>query len=569
MNRYAIYLALIIVGVLSPFFSIPGWSVSGATVAAISAIALIGLNLIFGMTGMLAFGQAAFVALPGYMAGVLEQLGVPLVAALVVGFMGTIIVARVAAEVFVRLPGIFLAVGTLGFSLIVEGLARAFPEWTGGASGLVVSIGRGIGPNSWYVISVIALSVSLAVYASLVRATHWRRLRSISHDELAAEVAGIPVVRHKIRIFTIGCAFSAASGVILLCYVGVLTPESAGLDRSLQQIAALLLGGARTLFGPVLGAAFFQWLFFAAGTAGNFELLIYGAAFMGTILFAPLGLAGLAKSNRGKFKNANSDAPAGSPVRSQIPINIEIPASPRQGICLSIKELRKSFGGVRALDGVTFDAYFGEVFALVGPNGAGKTTLFNIISGIEEPTGGQILLLNNELKDLTIHQRATLIGRSFQVPRLVPELTSTENIMVRLDQIFPNLREAERRAVALAQLEVFNLLSLAQQPVRTLSVGQHKLVDLARAAVGNPSLVLLDEPAVGLTMDELTHLADLIRRLRAQQSAVIIVEHNIDFVSAVADQGVVLDSGKKIALGKIKDILADARVRDAYFGAIT
>jgi ABC-type glutathione transport system ATPase component len=120
---------------------------------------------------------------------------------------------------------------------------------------------------------------------------------------------------------------------------------------------------------------------------------------MGTILFAPLGLAELAKSIRGKFKNANSDAPAGSPVRSQIPINIEIPASPRQGICLSIKELRKSFGGVRALDGVTFDAYFGEVFALVGPNGAGKTTLFNIISGIEEPTGGQILLLNNDTSE--------------------------------------------------------------------------------------------------------------------------------------------------------------------------
>ena len=211
---------------------------------------------------------------------------------------------------------------------------------------------------------------------------------------------------------------------------------------------------------------------------------------------------------------------------------------------------------------------FGEIFAMVGPNGAGKSTLFNIICGIEAPSSGTVRLRGDDLAALPIHRRAPFIGRSFQVARLVPDLTALANVMVRLDRIAPQLAEAERAALALAQLEAFGLGPLADRPVRTLSLGQHKLIDLTRAAVGDPPLVLLDEPAVGLTREELTHLAQLLEQLRARGSAVIIVEHNIDFVAEITGRGIVLDSGRAIALGAIRDILADQGVHEAYFGAL-
>ena len=239
------------------------------------------------------------------------------------------------------------------------------------------------------------------------------------------------------------------------------------------------------------------------------------------------------------------------------------------GVSLAVADAAKHYGGVVAVEGISFEVRHGEVFTIVGPNGAGKTTLFNLISGVERPTSGRIAVEGRDLADVPIDRRAPLMGRSFQVARLVPELTAMENVMVRLDQIAPASSEDERAAVALAQLTMFDLQHLAFRPVRELSLGQHKLIDLARAAVGDPPLVLLDEPAVGLTRGELDHLAELLVRLRQRGSAVVIVEHNIDFVASVATRGIVLDSGRAIAYGRVDEILADPRVREAYFGVLT
>ena len=169
-------------------------------------------------------------ALPGYIGGVLEKLGLPLLLALAVGFVATLVIAHVMAQLFVRLPGVFLAIGTLAFGFVVEGLARAFPAWTGGASGLIFVFGRQLDPLLWYVASLAALALGLALYASLVRGATWRRLRTIRHDELAAAVLGIDVAREKARAYAIGSGFAAAAGILLTGYVGVLIPENAGVD---------------------------------------------------------------------------------------------------------------------------------------------------------------------------------------------------------------------------------------------------------------------------------------------------------------------------------------------------
>jgi ABC-type branched-subunit amino acid transport system ATPase component len=242
--------------------------------------------------------------------------------------------------------------------------------------------------------------------------------------------------------------------------------------------------------------------------------------------------------------------------------------SHHSGVSLSASGISKRFEGVVALDGVSFSVNFGEIFTIVGPNGAGKSTLFNIVSGIEAPTSGTIKLAEKNISSFSVSERARFIGRSFQVARLVPDLTVVENITVRLDQIAADLSESQRSAIAYEQISAFGLSSVAGAAVGRLSAGQQKLVDVTRAAAGNPALVLLDEPAVGLSADELDHLKSLLLKLQARGTAVVIVEHNIDFVAEVAKRGIVLDGGRPIAFGEIKEILADQKVREAYFGAL-
>jgi len=561
-------LILAVLAIASPYANLlAGWTPPLATAVCFDTLALLGLNLIFGVGGMLAFGQAAFMALPAYGAGILDNLGVPFAFDLAAGIFGTIALAWLMARVFVRLPGVFFAVGTLGFGYVIEGITRAFPAITGGASGLAFARGRQIDGEVWYGIAVIALVCGIAVYARLVRGGFWRRLRTVCHDELAAAVVGIDVAHVKALVFTIGCSFAAIAGILHAYYVGVVIPEDAGIDRSLEQVGMVMVGGQGYLLGPLLGTAFIQWLSIVTGYAQQYELLIYGTAFLAAVLFARQGIAGwllrLWRTLAGWLDGPPAKAPPS--LRATITAN---ESTERHGDCLKVSHVTKMFGGLRALDDVSFVVGFGEIFAVVGPNGAGKSTLFNIVSGIEQASAGDLHLAGRDLAPLPIEKRASLIGRSFQVARLVPDLTALENVMVRLDQIDPTLDEAERAAVALEQLEGFGLGQLAGRPVRDLPLGQRKLIDLTRAAVGDPPLVLLDEPAVGLTEDELAHLAQVMNQLRARGSAVIIVEHNIEFVASIAERGIVLDHGQTIALGRTVDILRDPRVHEAYYGAL-
>ncbi|OGA05966.1 MAG: hypothetical protein A3I00_09610 [Betaproteobacteria bacterium RIFCSPLOWO2_02_FULL_64_12] len=571
LNRYRVLQgALVALCVASPFFGIPGWTVAVATISALTAVALIGLDMIFGVAGMLAFGQAAFVALPGYTAGMLEKFGAPVWIAIAAGVAGTVLLARLVAEFFVRLPGVYFALGTLGFAFVVEGLARAFPDWSGGASGLVFESGRNIGVEVWYAAAALLLAAGIAFHVWLLRGGLARTLSTVRHDELAAAVIGIDVARAKARIFTIGGAYCAMAGICIAYYVGVVVPESAGVNRSLEYVGTVLLGGLGTAYGPAVGTVLLQWLFVVAGYGKRYELLIYGVAFLGAVLYARNGIVGLLAQPWRSLRLALQPAEKTphQPLLAGVGARIDTAPPGLTGECLRVSGISKYFGGVLALKDVSFSVDYGEIFTIVGPNGAGKTTLFNIISGIEPASEGAVAVDGRDLSHVPIHAHAPIIGRSFQVARLVPELTALENVLSRLDQIAPELSESEKRSTAWAQLAAFELDALADRPAHTLSVGQHKLIDLARAAVGEPRLVLLDEPAVGLARGELDHLRALLLQLRSHGRAVIVVEHNIDFVASVADRGVVLDGGIMIARGPVADILADPNVREAYFGVL-
>ena len=556
--RYVIYAVAAALVIALPYLGVlPGWTLSLATVTAFMALSLIGLNLIFGVTGMLALGQAAFTALPGYAAGILhKEAGIPVLLAILLGILIAVAIARLIAEVFVRLPGIYLAIGTLGFAFVVEGLARAFPAVTGGASGLVLEFPLPMTRNSWYAVAVTALILGLVSFALLVRGRFLRTLRLVRHDELAAQVLGINVPRVKANVFTIGSAYSAVGGVLLAYYVAVLSPESGGVNASLESLAMVIIGGAGAVLGPLVGAAAVQWLFAVAGGAAHYELLVYGVGFFLVVLFAPAGIMGLSRKR-----------PASTPAAAVERTSERMQAQPRSGVCLSVEHASKHFGGLRAVDDVSFEVRFGQIVALIGPNGAGKSTLFNLVSGIEPLTQGRIVLEGADVGAAPIHRRAGEIGRSFQVPRLIPDMTPLENVAARLDHA-PSADKESVIPQAGAQLAAFGLESLAARLVREIGIGFHKLIELARASAGDPPLLLLDEPAVGLTADEVARLAAALQRLKSEGAAILVVEHNIDFVATIADEVVVMETGRLIARGKPSDVISDTRVREAYFGAL-
>ena len=555
--RFGVYFVVAAIGIALPYLDIlPGWTPALATVTAFMALSLIGLNLIFGVTGMLALGQAAFTVLPGYAAGILQKsMGVPGLIAIVLGVAIAVLIARLIAEIFVRLPGIYLAIGTLGFAFVVEGVARAFPSITGGASGLVLEFPLPMTRNAWYVLAIVSLILGLGSFALLVRGKFLRTLRLVRHDELAAQVLGVNVPRLKANVFTIGSTYSAVGGVLLAYYVGVLAPESGGVNTSLESLAMVIIGGAGALLGPVVGAAGVQWLFAVAGGAAHYELLVYGVGFFLVVLFAPAGIMGLFRKR---------SAPGGASTAAR-PMAVGSPAR-REGVCLKVEAVAKYFGGLRAVDDVSFEVRFGQIVALIGPNGAGKSTLFNCISGIESLSKGRVVLEGVDVGGAPIYRRAGEIGRSFQVPRLVPDMTTLENVIARLDHL-PGRGESSARAHK--QLAAFGLEAFAGRVVREIGLGFHKLIELARASAGDPPLLLLDEPAVGLTGDEVGRLAAALQQLKGAGAAILIVEHNIDFVATIADEVVVIDSGRLIARGTPEAIIADPKVQEAYFGALT
>ena len=336
--------AAAVFGIASPYLGIPGWTPSLATVALFTAVSLIGLNLIFGYCGMLALGQAAFSALSGYGAGILYGFGMPSLIAALSGFVLAVAAARLVAEIFIRLPGIYLAVGTLGFAYVVEGLARAFPAVTGGASGLILTPPFPLGERGWYVLAVAVLTIATASVAMLVRGRTARMLRLVHRDELAAAVAGIDVVKLKVRIFTIGAAYSAAGGLFLVHYTSVIAPEMGGANTSLEYLAMVIIGGAGSIAGPILGAVLTGWLFSVAGAAAEYELLVYGASFLAVILFAPAGVAGIVRRMWGSFTGTstgsrNRRARTVSYVPSKIPRPID-----NDG--LRVVDISKRFGGL-------------------------------------------------------------------------------------------------------------------------------------------------------------------------------------------------------------------------------
>ncbi|NDU74816.1 ATP-binding cassette domain-containing protein [Actinomadura sp. DSM 109109] len=584
-RRTAPWLALLAAAAALPLVSGDPTITYLATTAAIFVVVGTGLNIMFGYTGQVSLGQGALVAVGAYTTGVLMAghgwtfwTAAP-VAVVVTAGAGTLM----ALPAF-RLSSWYIALVTLGAAMAVRSLLVEFEGLTGGWSGLVgiprPAFGsRELGEREvlWM---VLALNVVLFVMVrNIVDSRLGRGMMAVRDAPEMARSVGVGPARAKLFAFACGGATAGLGGALLAVHHGLVTPDDFTLDFSILFLLVVIIGGAARLAGPIIGTLLFFALPELLTGLAEWRGLIYGAALLVLMVYAPHGIAGAwdkLRARHGRSPDPASPAAAGA---SDDAAEVRPPRGGPLGVELS--GIRKSFGGVHALGGVDLTIEPGGVHAIVGPNGSGKTTLLNVISRLLRQDGGRVLLGGEDVSRATAERLARRgVARVFQTPRLLGASSLRDNVLLgayareraggpatvlRLPRA--RRERAELAAEADRLLAGHGLARRADEEAAALPHGEQRLLEVARALMARPRLLLMDEPAAGLTPRELEALGRLIRAIRDAGTTVVLVEHHIELVASVADVVTVLDRGRPVTSGTPEEALGDARVVELYLGA--
>jgi ABC-type branched-subunit amino acid transport system ATPase component/ABC-type branched-subunit amino acid transport system permease subunit len=552
----------------------------------LSALVAMGLVLLTGVGGLTSFGQAAFCGFGAYTTAVLTTaygvspwLTLPL--SLVVSGLAAVLLGLVT----VRLSGHYLPLGTIAWGL---GLFYLFSklEFLGrndGISGippLAIGSFRMIDPGAIYYAIWIAVLISALLTMNLLDSRTGRAIRALRRGHIAAEAFGVETARMKLLVFIYAAVLAGLSGWLYAHFQRAANPTPFGAQAGIEYLFVAVVGGAGYVWGGVLGAAIVVIL--KEVLQSYLPLLLHGEGQLETIVFGVLLVALLQLAPAGVWPWLVSLWPFEA-RRKPPDVSLALPARVRTAgtpdVLLEVSKARKQFGGVVAVNDVSFDVQAREIVALIGPNGAGKSTTFNLITGVLPPTSGDITVLGKPLHHATPQEIAKLgISRTFQHVKLVPDMSVLENVAIgahlrghssALSSMFRLDRADEARLLAEAarQIERVGLADQIDAPAGSLSLGQQRIVEIARALCVDPMLLLLDEPAAGLRHLEKQHLASLLRQLRNGGMSVLLVEHDMGFVMDLADRVVVLDFGTKIAEGAPEAIKRNPEVIKAYLGA--
>jgi branched-chain amino acid transport system permease protein len=525
------------------------------------------------------------------------------VSALIAAFFGVLFGAPT-----LRLKGDYLAIVTLGFGEIVPIVARNTPSLTNGAAGLngvatpnLFGYSFGVKSMPYYYLGLALIVVLVFVSARLKSSRIGRAWMAIREDEIAAEAMGIDRVRLKLLAFGVGAAFAGMTGTFYVAKLQTATPEMFMFPVSVMLLVMIVFGGIGSIRGVVLGALILQllqswflqdltqWVHaFGAFTGVEFfervDLvqsieLIFGIILVLMMLYRREGLipaqrAVTALSHAEQTALPSRGGFAGFAPRAKAP-------DASQPL-LEIRGLSKSFGGIRAVAGLDLTVTPGHIVAVIGPNGSGKTTFFNLVTGLTRPDAGRVMFAGQDVTGLAPHvivERG--IARTFQNLRLFANMTVTDNVLVgthartatgALGAVIrpPGVRREEEaargRAVGVLRLFGNRLLPRAAHLARTLSYANRRRLEIARALVSEPTLLLLDEPTAGMNPTETLELTDQIRSLREAGITVLLIEHKLGVVNEIADHVVVLDHGEKIAEGRPEEVHRNEEVLRAYLG---
>jgi branched-chain amino acid transport system permease protein len=536
-------------------------------------------NILSGYSGYISFGHGAFFGAGVYTTATLAaKYDVPflwtlpvagaIAAALALG-VGVVVfrVRRVRGELFALLTlAVTFVLATVILNTSIDGGPGVYLS--------AVPLPK-LGPSvsSMFYLLALALAFATLTIAYVVRrARLGRGLFAIHDDEDVAEVMGVPTYRFKLAAFALSCALAGIAGGIHALFVSYVTVgETFSITVPLTVVLMSVLGGTRHWAGPAIGAAVITALMYAF-TAGNYAIAgkaVVGVVLILVILFMPQGLLG---RWRGRAKD-NVVAAGGARV-PRAPSAVEhAPVAATPGhvpapALLVIEGLGKSFYGVQALRGVTLEVRKGEVLGLLGPNGSGKSTLINVVSGHHRPDAGRIVFRGREIAGIPAHRIARAgIGRTYQIPRPFRELTVRDNVALAAMFGGATLSRAAAEREAARWLEFTRLEGKADALPDELNLHQRKFLELARALAFRPQLVLLDEVLSGLNPAEIDSAVDLIRDIRGQGATIVLVEHVMRAVNALADRIVVLNQGEVIAAGMPADVMRDPAVVTAYLGA--
>jgi branched-chain amino acid transport system permease protein len=539
--------------------------VQAGTYVAIFAPAAIGLSVLLGNVNQISVGQAGFFGIGAYAVGYLTvDRGLPFWLAAAVGIVVAALVGVALGMIALRFRGHYLAMATLAFGLIAVGVFHASPV-LGRASGITNIPYPQLGPLTisgyaayWFAWGVAFVAVGITT--ALLRGRVGRALEAIRNDEIAAEAAGVATRTYKVLAFAYAGALAAAGGAVFAAFLGLVNPEAVGVALSVDFLLMVVLGGAGMVSGALAGAALIGFLNVVGHQFDNWREVAYGVLVIAFVVFAPRGILGTVRAALARRRSTPAATRAAEAAARASFAHVRSPS----GDALALDGVTKCFGGLVAVDGVSFTLRAGTLTSLIGPNGAGKTTLFNAICGIGRPTSGRIAIGGADVTTLRPHRIAALgVGRTFQAARLFDEMTVLENVIAGTPHL--DGRRAEKRARTL--LERLELDALAGVLAKDLAFGDRRRVELARAVASEPWLLLADEPAAGLNESERRRLdADLVA-LRDAGTTILLIEHDMRLVMAISERVIVLNFGRVIADGDPASVRANPAVIEAYLGA--
>jgi branched-chain amino acid transport system permease protein len=567
-----------------PALPVPDFWITQSNYIGMYALVSLGLVLLTGVSGLTSFGQAAFVGIGAYTAAFLAtKVGISPWLTLLIGVALAVVAALVVGAVTLRMSGHYLPLATIAWGLALN-YTMANMEWLGKYDGLLgipslqlfgmeLGTGRGLHDLIW----LFALLAALAI-THLLDSRPGRAIRSLKSGSTMAEAMGISTFRYKLIAFVLAAVLAAVSGWLFAHFQRTVNPTPFSIGKGIEYLFMAVLGGVGHVWGAFLGAGVVKivedqlqvLLPRLIGTSGNFETIVFGIVLVVVLKYAPDGLWTFV----GRWLPAPrrvrdwGDAPA-LPARDK----------PAPGeLLLDVAAVRKEFGGLVAVNDVSFQIRAGDIVGLIGPNGAGKSTTFNLVTGVLPLTRGAVRFrgeLVSGLASRVIARRG--VSRTFQHVKMIPEMTVLENValggylrsragsvraMLRLD------RPEERQLFAEAerQLRRIGMAEQMHELAGNLALGPQRLMEIARALATDPALLLLDEPAAGLRHKEKRSLADVLRQLKREGLSILLVEHDMDFVMGLTDRIVVMEFGTRLMEGTPEEVQASPAVRAAYLG---
>jgi ABC-type branched-subunit amino acid transport system ATPase component/ABC-type branched-subunit amino acid transport system permease subunit len=573
------FLVLLLVGIGFPLFGGGYWGVI-ATRACVYWVLVSGLNLVVGFAGQIAIGWVALLTLGAYTTSVLAAGNVtpafpPYLALAIAATVGAVFGLIIGLPAL-RLRTFYFAITTLGFATIVTQVALAWQSVTGGGVGVPGPIFPEPFFSQWgfYYFCFGLAAICTWMTANLANSRFGRALTAIRDAEVAAEASGISKPALLVSVFLFSGATAAVAGGLFAALQSYITPDAFTLDLSVLFFIAILIGGRGSILGPLLGTVLLTVLPELAAPLVAWSTFLYAVLLLVIVLAIPGGIAEILD-----FKNRRPLA-SGRAIIPRPDLIKQLFNPARSANTLKVEHLAMSFGGVKAIDDLDLEIRPGQVHGLIGPNGSGKTTILNVISGYYAQQHGAVRLNGAALPALARHQRARLkIARTFQTPRIVGSASVLQNVMIGgtidgegtfVESLLslPRHRrdEAMLRATAMLALATVGLDGLAMVRADRLQHSELRFTEIARALMLRPAFLLLDEPAAGLTAEEIERLGALLLAIAQAGTGVLVVEHHPDLIFDICHHVTVLNLGRLLAAGTPAEIRSHREVVNAYLG---